>query len=738
MAGQRQLQLSVILSAYDRMSRVVNDAVNKSSASLKRFSEANSKRAASFAAVGTGAATMAAASAAVMAGPLMAYAELEDASTRLRSAMMKDGGVMDANFERVNQLAVELGNKLPGTTADFQEMMLTLTRQGVASETILNGVGKSAAYLAVQLRLPYDEAGKMAAKLKEATGVADKDFMAFMDTIARTNQMGVDAGEMQYAFSRSAGALKSLNLQGLEASKSLSAMYAILIKAGVSGETAGTGMTAVFRGLYDADKMAKFNAEAAKLGLAFKFQDNKGNFLGIENMMAQFDKMKKLNTDQRMSLVNALTGGGADAGFVDILANKGVAGYNEMVKRMAEQATLQRKVDEQLKTLKATWEATTGTFQNTMAGFFATIAPDVQRLAAHLGKLAEKLGNFTKEHPRLARIIALTIVGFGAMMVAVSGVAFVFSGVAKVMSIYGTIAPIAMKAFAGLASVLGTVGKVLYIVARAVMFLGRAMFMAIAANPIVLAIAAIIAAIVALYVYWDEAVDYFRKSGPIMQAIMRTVASPFVLVTQIVRSVVKAIKGDWRGALQDMINVIREFTPFYYIEQAFDKIWPYMKGLYARMNAAGQKIVDMIIQGIKNKAHAAVDALKDMVASMRDYLPFSPAKKGAFKDLHRVKIVETIAQAVKPKPLVNAMRAVTVAGMVAATPTAGMARGAASAPSGGGSGGGSVVVNYNPTINIGGGSGQSEDFKRQLAAHKDEIARMVADVTSRKERRSFN
>jgi len=40
---------------------------------------------------------------------------------------------------------------------------------------------------------------------------------------------------------------------------------------------------------------------------------------------------------------------------------------------------------------------------------------------------------------------------------------------------------------------------------------------------------------------------------------------------------------------------------------------------------------------------------------IRDYLPHSPAKTGALKDLNKVKIIETIVSTMKPQPLVNAM-----------------------------------------------------------------------------------
>ena len=49
-------------------------------------------------------------------------------------------------------------------------------------------------------------------------------------------------------------------------------------------------------------------------------------------------------------------------------------------------------------------------------------------------------------------------------------------------------------------------------------------------------------------------------------------------------------------------------------------------------------------------------AIEDVVKKMRAYLPFSPAKTGPFRDLHRVRIIETIAQSIRPESAVRAMR----------------------------------------------------------------------------------
>ncbi|HEX2881439.1 MAG TPA: hypothetical protein VHO25_18045, partial [Polyangiaceae bacterium] len=84
---------------------------------------------------------------------------------------------------------------------------------------------------------------------------------------------------------------------------------------------------------------------------------------------------------------------------------------------------------------------------------------------------------------------------------------------------------------------------------------------------------------------------------------------------------------------------------------------------------AGSNIVNTIVQGITSMASAPVDAMMRIVGKIRNLLPFSPAKEGPLRDLHKVKLIETVAGAVNPTPLVDAMRGAAGTAMAAMTAT---------------------------------------------------------------------
>ena len=73
----------------------------------------------------------------------------------------------------------------------------------------------------------------------------------------------------------------------------------------------------------------------------------------------------------------------------------------------------------------------------------------------------------------------------------------------------------------------------------------------------------------------------------------------------------------------------------------------------------------MLGHGILNPALAPVKAIADVARRIRAHPPFSPAEVGPLKDLHRVRIVETIASSINPAPVIASMRRIAAAAAVA-------------------------------------------------------------------------
>lgn len=686
----KALKIAVLLSAVDNMSKIIDQSVSKSQQRLRQLTDTMK---ADFA-KGTAAIAAGAAVAASMTPAISAYAELENASVRLETSMMRMGGKTDELFKPVNDLAIQLGSRLPGTTADFQTLFKVMLDGGVSARSILDGVGQSAAYLSVALEMPYAEAGKFAAKMKEATGTTDSDFMALMDTIARTKQLGVEVGEMQYAFGRSAGALKLMGIQGLEASKSISVLYASLIRAGLSGETVGTGFSSILNNIINPDKFSKAQAAAAQLGVSLQFMKD-GKFLGIENLIFQLDKLRQFSAEERGSVVNALTGGGQDAQMLQTLITNGIAGFEQLSGKMKDQATLNEKVEKQLGTLTNTFEAATGNFTNMMAAIGSSMGPMLKTLAAAFGEITTAVTKFAETNPEIFAFIG-TLMGLGAAALIVGGLTYYLHGA-------WTAAKAGLILFNN-ATKIGT----------AIQWAWNAAMLANPAVWITVAIIALVAAVALLVWKWKEVTAYFEKSTGVMRFVLilfKALFSPILLVAWAIRKVI----DNWDG-----------------IQAFFGMILGEVTALPSKLFEAGQKIVSSIKDGIASKWDDFKGWWGDKIQSIRDFLPFSPAKVGPLKDIHKLKFVETIAASIKPAPLVRAVRGVTAAAAMAlATPSA------AGVPSGA-AGGGGVTITINVPVNVApGGQGNPDDIREAVRSLLPEIEQQLRRVAERRAARSY-
>ena len=257
--------------------------------------EATQRTAGKMQAAGAGMAAAGAATGAALTVPVSAYAQAEDSATQLQVALMRAGSTVPPEFQKINDLAMKLGDRLPGTTADFQDMMTMLSRQGISAQSILGGMGEAAAYLGVQLKKAPTEAAEFAAKMQDATRTTEKDMLALMDVIQRTYYLGVDDSNMLNGFAKLSPAMDTIKQKGLEGAKALAPLLVMADQAGMAGEASGNAFRKIFQMGMDKKKIAKANKGLAP-AQQLDFTDGKGEFGGLDKMFQQLDKLKGLTT----------------------------------------------------------------------------------------------------------------------------------------------------------------------------------------------------------------------------------------------------------------------------------------------------------------------------------------------------------------------------------------------------------------------------------------------------------
>ena len=363
----------------------------------------------------------------VLSAPVKAYADTETASTDLRAAMMDNTGKVSAQYKDIDNLATRLGDRLPGTTADFKNLMTMLIRQGMSAKTVLGGTGEAAALLAVQLKKCPEAAAEMAAKLQDATRGTEKEMLAIMDQVQRLYYAGTDDSNILGAFSKLSPALDTLKIKGAAAMKMMSPLVGMLDQAGLSGESAGNAMRKVFTRMMDTKKIAKVTKGT---GLSLDFTNGAGEFGGLDKMYEQLAKLKAVNTEKRLQILQGIFGDDAETlQALNTMIEKGKAGYEEFAKKMEAQASLNQRVNDQLGTLTNLWDAASGTFTNFLAKMGESIAPELKELTKWIGGINEKLSNWAAQNPETANTIMKIVAAGGIFLTVITGIGAAISAV---------------------------------------------------------------------------------------------------------------------------------------------------------------------------------------------------------------------------------------------------------------------------------------------------------------------
>ncbi len=500
--------------------------------------------------------------------PVIEFAKAETSIVDLKVTMMEKGGKVRKEFQAISDLATQLGNKLPGTTADFQNMMNTLSKQGMTDKSILGGLGEATAYLGVQLKLPYEQAAQSASKLQDATRTTEKDMMGLMDVIQRAHYLGMDIGNQEAAYASLSPVLNLLKKDGLDAAKALSPLLVMADQASMSGEKAGNAYRKAFQRSMNAKNMAKANDLLKADGIKLDFTDGKGNFGGLDKMFAQLGKLKNLSEQKRLAVFNQVWGDDSETQqALTLMMTKGLAGYKETIAKMEAQASLQERVNAQLGTMGNLWDAATGTFTNTMVNFGESIAPEVKSVIEWIGEISERIGNWSKRNPELSNTLMRVAAFTSIATIAVGGL---------LLAVAAILGPIAiMRLSFGILGIKGTfLSKTILMLLAPIKWLTMGFVklgLAILTTPIgwiIAGIAAIAAGAYLIYKNWDQLGPWFKST--------------------------------WEQC-----------------KAATGEFWDYLTTLPSRALNAGKAIIDGLIGGISAKW----EELKAKVKSITDILP---------------------------------------------------------------------------------------------------------------------
>jgi TP901 family phage tail tape measure protein len=360
-------------------------------------------------------------------GGVKAAGDFESVMTDLRLAFSevgKDGVVnlaqLNNQLHQAEQLTVGLGNDLPGTTSDFAEMLTVLRQGGLEAQTIFDGAGKSVAHLAVVTRTVPKDLAKDFAQFGQQFKLKPEEYTQAADLFARIYaRSGLGSAELiegSKYFQLRAGA--PLGLTGIQGAETGARLMAAMKKLGLEGSIAGTGTATFFKELADDKKMARLQKET---GVTLRIFDQKGEFLGIDNVFKEMEKLGNLDRQTRITALDKLVGSeGAAVG--SSITEMGLKGWKDFNSELDKAVSLQESIARKTADYNSKVEALGGTLENLKVTAFSPMLEGLKPLADLANKVAGNIQEFSKTHPVLTRTIGLmTSLGIGSMAV-VSGV----------------------------------------------------------------------------------------------------------------------------------------------------------------------------------------------------------------------------------------------------------------------------------------------------------------------------
>lgn len=609
------MKVALVLVAYDKMSSKINEATNKIQNNLSRFGNRVDRLSKKSFEAGKqlGAAGLA------VAAPL--YQSVK-AATDFESKMIDIGKQISSNSpqEYANKLSKMsrevqlLGRELPIATGEIQEMIASGLRMGVAESEVI-GFSKNVAKMSVAFDMGAGEISDSMGKIANVFKIPISQIGEFADSINYLDDNTMAKGpELIDVLQRIGGSSKALT------ANQAAALASTMLSLGESAETSGSGISAMINRLSAATMQSgKFKDGLQMLGISAQdLQSKMANPASAQfAILDVLEGIQNLKPEKQTEALVRLFGAEHGPKLMKLANN-----LSEYKRQLALVNGQQKgSMDKEYQKRVASSAAQVQMFKNRLTELSVkigtTLLPSMNKMLSIVSRWMDKISSFIEKNPKLVEGLAKGAAIFSACAIAGSYLNFVFGGVLKFINIGAKTIGFLVRAFNFL--------RIILLVLRVV----------ILAFPIVGWIIGIATAVFLIYKNWSKIVAFFR-------GILGNITKQY---------------GGFLNFLKAIGKTIVQIILF-----PFTMVLNFINTVYKSFFMGGKNIVLSLIDGIKSMINAPVELIKGMAKKIRNLLPFSPAKDGPLKDIHKIKLVETIAESIKPSGLLNAMRK-TVSGV---------------------------------------------------------------------------
>lgn len=525
------------------------------------------------------------------------------AAIKFESVMADVNKVVDqtaAQSKEMGTAIVGMSREIPLAAEGLAKIVAAGGQAGIAREDLLL-FAESAAKMGVAFDVTADQAGDMMATWRTAFGLGQKQVTALADQINYlSNTSAASAPKIADVVTRVGGLGK---LAGLNSGQ-VAALGGALVAVGAPSEVAATGMQNMMLALTAGASATKKQSEAFQaLGFdaeqlaVMMQQDAQGAILSVLNAV------NKLGAEQRPAVLTEIFGKESIKSVGQLVNNTELLAKN--FKAVGDASVYSGSMQKEFASRSATTENNIQLLMNRVTALGISLGnillPGVNAVLGVIGPFVDMVADLANRFPVLTSVMVGGVAALMALKVVTIASAYAFtflkgawlSGVVAVNTLR-----VAMLLATGATVAQTNATKTAIVMSKAITAAQWLWNAALSANPIglvIAAVAALIAAGVALYHNWDKVTAFFSAAWARMKELFLT------------------------------------FHPLGWMIGGFDRLHNFLSQF--SLYNSGVKLLSTLAAGIKSAVSKPVQAVKNALAKVREYLPFSDAKVGPLSEL---------------------------------------------------------------------------------------------------------
>ncbi len=502
-----------------------------------------------------------------------------------------DNGKLTSTYYEFADAIKAASSEMPIATTEFAALVEAQARAGIQGKENLLAMAKVSATAAVAFDLPAEQVGEDMGRIAGLYKVPIKniaelgDALNYLDDNTRSK-----GGDIIETLTRMSDVADKLDY------RKAAALGSTFLSLGAAPEVAASASRAMVRELAIATMQGKkFQEGMAMVGLDSKSVQTGMTKDALGTMMGVLERIKKLSPEQQTEASTRLFGKefGKDAGkLVNNLEE--LRRQLQLVDDAAAAGSMQKEMDIRAESIGGRWQLLQNKWFNTKSDAGEGLRSSMVDVMDAIDGVLTKVDGWIKSNPVLSATL-LKIVASVAVLSAV------FGGLA--LTLASILGPFLLLRFGlamfglrlpGIIGIFKVLGSVLSgPVTAALRTVGIAMW-GLSANPIVLVIAAVVAALAVgaylIYTNWDAVKNYFASAWT-------------------------EIKTGFSGGIGGIINTLANFSPIGLIYQAFAGVLSYLGiDLPSRFTEFG----NMIVNGLVNGLLGGLGSVKTAISSIGD------------------------------------------------------------------------------------------------------------------------